>query len=95
MPIKGDRLRWPPRPGKKFSTGAAHSGERRSPTNDRQSTTTDKPLVQPNERDETSDQPSNAPRDVIKRAPDDVESEKKDADCRNQTAPALNRTSDR
>jgi hypothetical protein len=22
MPIKGDRLRWPPRPGKKFSAGA-------------------------------------------------------------------------
>jgi hypothetical protein len=92
MPIKGDRLRWPPRPGKKFS--AAPSGGRRSLPNDPQLTSTRDPLLQPNERDESADRPSNAPRDVIKQAHDDAESGKKDTDGRNQTAQVLNRTPD-
>jgi hypothetical protein len=94
MPIKGDRLRWPPRPGKKFSAVAAPSGRRRSLSNDQQSTSTHDPLSQPNDRDETADQPSNAPHDVIKQAHSDVESGKKDTDC-NQTGPVLKRTLDR
>ncbi len=80
MPIKGDRLRWPPRPGKKFSASATHSGGRRSLANEPQSTSPHDPPLQPNERDETADQRSNAPRDVIKQAHDDAESGKKDTD---------------
>ena len=76
MPIKGDRLRWPPRPGKKFSAAAAHSGKRRSLSTDQQSASTHDPLLPRNERDETADQPSTAPRDVIKQAHDDAESRK-------------------
>ena len=76
MPIKGDRLRWPPRPGKKFSAGAAPSGGRRSPSSDRQPTNTHDPRLQPNDRDETADQPTNAPREVIEQADDDAESGK-------------------
>mgnify|MGYP003397447868 CR=1 FL=1 len=75
MPIKGDRLRWPPRPGKKFSTVAAPSGGRRSLSSDQQSTNTHDPL-QPNDRDETAVQPTNAPREVIEQADDDAESGK-------------------
>jgi len=93
MPIKGDRLRWPPRPGKKFSA-VAPSGGRRSLSNAQQSASTHDPLLQPNERDETVDQPSNAPRDVIKQAHDDAESGEKDTDCRDPTAQVSNRTPD-
>jgi hypothetical protein len=95
MPIKGDRLRWPPRPGKKFSAVAAPSGSRRrSLSTNQQSTTTHDPLPQPNDHDETAVRPSNAPREVIEQAHDDAESGKKDTDC-NQTGPVLNRTLDR
>jgi hypothetical protein len=84
MQIMGDRLRWPPRPGKKFS--AAPPGGRRALPNDQPLTSTRDPLLQPNERDESADQPSNAPREAIKQAHDDAESGKKDTDGRNQTA---------
>ena len=94
MPIKGDRLRWPPRPGKKSSAVAAASGGRRSLSTDQQSTSTHDPLVQPSDRGESAGQLPNAPREVIKQAHDDAESEKKDADCRNQTARVLNRAHD-
>ena len=93
MPIKGDRLRWPPRPGKKFSAGAAPSGGRRSLSSDQQSTNTHDPL-RPNDHDETAVQPSNARREVIEQAHDDAESGKEDTDCRHQTAQVLNRTPD-
>ena len=82
MPIKGDRLRWPPRPGKKFSAGATPSGGRRSLSSDQQSTNVHDPLPQPNDRDETAVQPSNAPREVIEQAHDDAESGKEDTDRR-------------
>ena len=94
MPIKGDRWRWPPRPGKKFSAVAAPSGGRRSLSSDQQSTSTHDPLLQPNDRDETAVQPSNAPREVIEQAHDDAESGKEDTDRRHQTAQVLNRTPD-
>ena len=94
MPIKGDRLRWPPRPGKKFAAGAAPSGGRRSLSSDQQSTNTHDPLLQPNHRDKTADQPSNAPREVIEQAHDDAESGKEDTDRRHQTAQGSNRTPD-
>ena len=94
MPIEGDRLRWPPRPGKKFSTAAAPSGGRRLISSDQQSTSTHDPLPQPNNRDETADQPSNAPREVIKQAHDDAESGKEDTDGFNEAAQVLNRTPD-
>jgi hypothetical protein len=95
MPIKGDRLRWPPRPGKKFSAVAAPSGSRRrSLSTNQQSTTTHDPLPQPNDHDETAVRPSNAPREVIEQAHDDAESGKEDTDGRHQTAQVLNRRPD-
>ena len=93
MPIKGDRLRWPPRPGKKFSAGAA-SGGRRSLSSDQQSTNTHDPLLQTSDRDETPVQPSTAPRELIEQAHDDAESGKDDSDRRHQTAQGLTRTPD-
>jgi hypothetical protein len=86
MPIKGDRLRWPPRPGKKFPAGAAPPGGRRSLSSDQHSTNTHDPLLQPNGRDETAVQPSNARREVIEQAHDDAESGKENTDSRHQTA---------
>ena len=94
MPIRGDRLRWPPRPGKKFSSVAAELAGRRSPSNPQQSTSTHDALMQPNNRDEAADQSSNAARDVIKQAHDGAESGNKDTDCRNPPAQVLNRTPD-
>ena len=94
MPIKGDRLRWPPRPGKKFSAVAAPSGGRRALSSDQQSTTTRDPLLQPNDRDETAVQSSNAPREVIEQVHDDDESGKENTDRRHQTARVLTRTPD-
>ena len=94
MPIKGDRLRWPPRPGKKFSAGAAPSGGRRSLSSDQQSTNTHDPLLQPSDRDKTAAQQSNAPREVIEQAHDDAESGKEDTDRRRQTAQVFNRKPD-
>lgn len=96
MPIRGDRLRWPPRPGKKFpgsSESRAQTETRRSPSTD-QSAGTD-PLRQPHERDETADRTPSAPHQVIKQAHDDVQSGKKDTDCRNQTTEVLDRASKR
>ena len=81
MPIRGDRLRWPPRPGKR-STGS------------RETLSTDerKPAPrQPNERDESADSQSSAPRDVIKRAHDDVTQGKMDTDCRNKAVEIVER----
>jgi hypothetical protein len=94
MPIKGDRLRWPPRPGKKFAAGAALSGGRRSLSSDQQSTNRHDPLLQPNDRDNTAVQSSNAPRDVTEQAHDDSESGKGDTDRRHQTAQDLTPTPD-
>lgn len=88
MPIRGDRLRWPPRPGKKHA--AATTGTRRPPGAEQQQDT-QRPLAQPNERDESAPEQPSAPRPVIKQAFDDVQSGQQDTDCRNQSAQVLDR----
>ncbi len=96
MPIRGDRLRWPPRPGKKFSdatTGStSNTGTRRSLSTDER-VDSHRPLRRPDERDESADSQASKPRDVIKQAYDDVESGKEDTDCRNRTSEVLDRAS--
>lgn len=87
MPIRGDRLRWPPRPGKRLSEHAA----RRVPAATPQPISSQQPLPQPNERDESADAGSGAPRAVIRQAHDDVESGKEDTDCRNRTSEVASR----
>ncbi len=87
MPIRGDRLRWPPRPGKKHAAKSA----RRFPSGAEQREDSQRPLAQPNERDESAPEPPNAPRPLIKQAFDDVQSGQQDTDCRNQSAQVLDR----
>jgi hypothetical protein len=83
MPIRGDRLRWPPRPGKR-SNVARSSPEARSGTRETLSTDEQKPAPrQPNERDASADSQASAPRPVIQRAHDDVTEGQMDTDCRN------------
>lgn len=82
MPIRGDRLRWPPRPGKQRSTG----------TRETLSTDERKPAPrQPNERDESADSQASEPRPVIRQAHDDVVSGQRDTDCRNSAVEVVER----
>jgi hypothetical protein len=86
MPIRGDRLRWPPRPGKRAG------GSRAIGTRETLSTDEQKPAPrQPNERDQSADSQASAPRDVIRRAHDDVTAGRKDTDCRNRAAEIVER----
>ena len=62
MPIRGDRLRWPPRPGKR-SGYTAISGAQRSSSNAAQPADANQPYRQPNERDESADQELPKPRE--------------------------------
>lgn len=75
MPIRGDRLRWPPRPGRKFSSAAPVAAQQ--------------PLQQPNERDESAESPTSPSRSVIEQAHADVKSGQQDTDCRNQSAEVI------
>ena len=88
MPLRGDRLRWPPRPGKKFPQ-AAPQGTRASLSTDNSGAGDDPPLQQPNERDESAGAHSSPPRPIIKRAHDDVAQGQQDTDCRNQSAQVI------
>ncbi|MGH6611926.1 MAG: hypothetical protein ACRECQ_16910 [Burkholderiaceae bacterium] len=91
MPIRGDRLRWPPRPGKKSSE--KHSGGTRSTlAGDEQLR---QPLRSPDERDESADRQTTSPRKVIKQAHDDLKQGQQDTDCHSQTAEVLDLESDR
>jgi hypothetical protein len=82
MPIRGDRLRWPPRPGKRSTTTRAKlSTDEASQPSPRQ----------PNERDESADSQSGGPRPIIRRAHDDLAAGQQDTDCRN-SAGAIVRT---
>ena len=64
MPIRGDRLRWPPRPGKKSS---ATTGTRRA------SSTDDPNLMRRrDERDEAAEPHRDEPRSVIRQAHNDI-----------------------
>lgn len=86
MPIRGNRLRWPPRPGKR-------SGETRAKL------ATDEPMPstprQPNERDESADSQASGPRSIIKRAHDDLTSGLEDTDCRNSAAEIVGRNAEK
>ena len=85
MPLRGDRLRWPPRPGKKFPQ-AAPPGTRASLSTDNSGASDAPVLQQPNERDESAGAHSSPPRSIIKRAHDDLAQGQQDTDCRNQSA---------
>ena len=94
MPIRGDRLRWPPRPGKRSNvprdTGAA--GPRSVGTRETSSTDETKPAPrQPNERDASADSQESGPRDVIRQAHDDVTGGQMDTDCRNEAVEIVER----
>ncbi|HET9023699.1 MAG TPA: hypothetical protein VFN64_03945 [Burkholderiaceae bacterium] len=92
MPIRGDRLRWPPRPGKRSNVARSGSESRGSGTRQTLSTDEQKPAPrQPNERDASADSQTSPPRDVIKRAHDDVTEGQVDTDCRNSAAEIVER----
>jgi hypothetical protein len=76
MPIRGDRLRWPPRPGKRSA------GHRETLATDEQ-----KPSPrQPNERDASADSQSGPKRPEMEQAHHDLASGQRDTDCRNSAA---------
>ncbi len=72
MPIRGGRLRWPPRLGKR-SDNAAFSNAQRSSFNGAQPGDAKKqPVRQPNERHESADQGPPQTRESMHRAHDAV-----------------------
>ena len=84
MPIRGERLRWPPRPGKR-SVGTRvklATDERPSPRT-------------PNERDESADSQGGGPRTIIRQAHDDLAAGRQDTDCRNSAAEIIQKKSAR
>lgn len=95
MPIRGDRLRWPPRPGKRSNVARSPAPESRG-TRETLSTDEEKPAPrQPNERDASADSQASPPRDVIRRAHDDVTEGKTDTDCRNAAVEIVERNEKR
>lgn len=91
MPIRGDRLRWPPRPGKR-SNVARDSGPRSAGTRETNSTDETSPAPrQPNERDESADSQESGPRDVMRQAHADVTGGQMDTDCRNEAVEIVER----
>jgi hypothetical protein len=81
MPIRGDRLRWPPRPGK-----------RSSGTRETLSTDERKPAPrQPNERDASADSQASEVRPVIKQAHEDITAGQVDTDCRTKAGDIVDR----
>ena len=101
MPIRGDRLRWPPRPGKRSNLprDAAASRDphdatanRDSGTRQTNSTDEQKPAPrQPNERDESADSQTSPPRDVMRQAHADVTGGQMDTECRNSAVEVVER----
>ena len=63
MPIRGDRLRWPPRPGKK--SGDTLPGTRRPVSNGAQSGDAKQELQQPDKTDVSADREAAHPREPI------------------------------
>lgn len=92
MPIRGDRLRWPPRLGKR-SGQAALSGARHSPSTEAQPENPNQPPRQSDERDDSADRQSSAARTTTRQAYDDIEAGRRDTDHRNQTAEVPDRNS--
>lgn len=81
MRIRGERLRWPPRPGKRSV------GTRSTRADDEQ-----KPAPrQPNEHDESADSQASGPRRVIRQAHDDLAAGLQDTDCRNRAKEIVER----
>jgi hypothetical protein len=92
MPIRGDRLRWPPRPGKRSNVARSGPESRTSGTRATRSTDDQTPAPrQPNERDESADSQAGSPREVIQRAHDDVTEGQMDTDCRNAAVEIVER----
>lgn len=92
MPIRGDRLRWPPRPGKRSNGTRDAAGTRSTGTRETIATDERKPAPQqPNERDESADSQASEPRDVIRQAHDDVTGGQMDTDCRNEAVEIVER----
>lgn len=71
MPIRGSRLRWPPRLGKR-SDNAAFSNTQRSSFNGAQPGDAKQPVPQPNEREESTDQRPTQTGEATPRAHDAV-----------------------
>lgn len=83
MPIRGDRLRWPPRPGKRSTATRAKLTTDEARPSPRQ----------PNERDESADSQSGGPRPIIRRAHDDLVAGQQDTDCRSSAGAIVRRNS--
>ncbi len=79
MPLRGDRLRWPPRLSRR------QTGTRQTLATDAQSPAP----RQPNERDLSADAQSGPPRKVILQAKRDLEQGLEDTDCHNRVQEAL------
>lgn len=71
MPIRGDRLRWPPRPGKK--SGDALPRIRRPLSNGAQSGDAKQELQQPDKTDVSADREAVHPREAIQSTHNDAE----------------------
>ncbi|MGZ9080532.1 MAG: hypothetical protein ACXW2A_19605 [Burkholderiales bacterium] len=93
MPIRGDRLRWPPRPGKRSNVPREPSpGTRGTGTRETSSTDEGQPAPrQPNERDESADSQTSGPREVMRQAHEDVTGGQVDTDCRNKAVEIVER----
>jgi hypothetical protein len=94
MPIRGDRLRWPPRPGKRANTprNPAAADARGTGTRETNATDESQPAPrQPNERDASAESQSSKPRDVIRQAHADVTGGQMDTDCRNEAVEIVER----
>ena len=84
MPLRGDRLRWPPRLSRR------QGGPRRTPATDAPLTDAQLPEPrQPNERDLSTDAQSGPPRKVIEQAKEDIDRGLEDTDCRNRATEVL------
>lgn len=79
MPLRGDRLRWPPRLSRR------QGGPRPTPATDTQL----REPRQPNERDLSTDAQSGPPRNVIVQAKEDIDRGLEDTDCRNRATEVL------
>jgi hypothetical protein len=90
MPGRGKRARAPQAVKQPSLATTAFTGTKRVlSTDERKTTPGESTLRQPDERDESADQQRTAPRDVMKRAHDDMQSGQQDTDCRNRVAEVL------
>ena len=72
------------------SPATTHTGTRRALRTDEEAASNTEPaLRQPDERDQSADQQATVPRDIMKRAHDDVATGQQDTDCRNRIPESL------